>query len=190
METREEILSLLKTVERDGIDNMIKYLENSDFFTAPASTKYHNSCEGGLASHSLNVYNSLVEITKNKGFNKDSLIICALLHDVCKTHFYTIEWRNKKNDDGVWVKEPFYSVKDEMPLGHGEKSCFIISKFLNLTNEELYAIRWHMGGYEPKENYGYLADAYNKYPLAVYLHAADLVATYISEAEGGEPNAK
>lgn len=188
MNAKEEILGLLRTVKRDGIENIIKYLENSDFFTAPASTRFHNSCEGGLAAHSLNVYHNLVEITKDKGFDPETLIICALLHDICKTYFYTVEMRNKKNDDGVWVKEPYYTVKDEMPLGHGEKSCFILSKFIKLTNEELYAIRWHMGGYEPKENYSYLGDAFNKYPLAVYLHVADLISTYITESEGGEIN--
>lgn len=186
MSAKEEILELLWSVKRDGMEDIIKYLETSDFFTAPASTRFHNSCEGGLAEHSLNVYHNLVELTKDKGFDQETLIVVALLHDICKTYFYTIEMRNKKNDAGVWIKEPFYSVKDEMPLGHGEKSCFIITKFMKLTTEELYAIRWHMGGYEPKENYGYLADAFTKFPLAVYLHMADLMATYITETEGGE----
>lgn len=190
METKENILSLLATVKREGVSKIIKYLENSDFFTAPASTKFHNSFEGGLAQHSLNVYNNLVEITKDKGFDSESLIICGLLHDICKTYFYTVEMRNKKNDDGVWVKEPYYAVKDEMPLGHGEKSCFIIQKFIQLTNEELYAIRWHMGLSEPKENYNYVSEAFSKYPLAVYLHIADLLSTYVTETEGGDNNGK
>lgn len=190
MEVKNDILNLLRTVKRDGIEGIIKYLETSDFFTAPASTKFHNSFAGGLAQHSLNVYNNLVEITKDKGFNNETLIICALLHDICKTYFYTVEMRNKKNDNGEWIKEPYYTVKDEMPLGHGEKSCFIIQKFIKLTNEELYAIRWHMGGFEAKENYNYISDTFNKYPLAVYLHVADLLSTYISESEGGEKDVK
>ena len=185
---KKEFEELLLSINRDGVKELVEYLNGTDFFNAPASTKYHNSVEGGLCDHSLNVYHNLVEITKDKGFDPETLIICALLHDICKTYFYIVEMRNKKNDDGVWVKEPYYTVKDEMPLGHGEKSCFILSKFIKLTNEELYAIRWHMGGYEPKENYSYLGDAFNKYPLAVYLHVADLISTYISDSEGGEIN--
>lgn len=191
METREEIkeriLRLLRTTNRDGIEDLIKYLETSDFFTAPASTKYHCNYEGGLAEHSLNVYRNLNELVKGKDFKSDTLIICALLHDICKTFFYITEMRNKKVN-GNWVQEPYFTVKDEMPLGHGEKSCLIISEYIKLTKEEIYAIRWHMGLGEPKENYGYMSDAFNKYPLAVYLHMADLMATYITEAKGGDGN--
>ncbi|MBP3707517.1 MAG: HD domain-containing protein [Clostridia bacterium] len=186
METKEKILELLRSTNRAGIEDLIQYLENSDFFMAPASTRFHGNYEGGLAEHSLNVYTALKELTQNKGFNEDSLIICALLHDICKTYFYTVEMRNKKNDRGEWVKEPFYTVKDEMPLGHGEKSCFIISEYIKLTKEELYAIRWHMGGFENKDQYNYLSGAFEKYPLAVYVHMADLLSTYITEAKGGE----
>lgn len=186
METKEKILELLRATKREGIENLVRYLENSDFFTAPASTRFHGNYEGGLAEHSLNVYTALKELTKDKGFSEDSLVICALLHDICKTYFYTVEMRNKKNDNGEWVKEPFYAIKDEMPLGHGEKSCFIISEYIKLTKEELYAIRWHMGGFENKDQYNYLSCAFEKYPLAVYLHMADLMSTYITEAKGGE----
>lgn len=186
METKEKILELLKSVKREGMSELIKYLENSDFFTAPASTRFHGSYEGGLAEHSLNVYTALKKLTQDEDFSEESLIICSLLHDLCKTYFYTVEMRNKKNDSGVWVKEPFYTVKDEMPLGHGEKSCFIISEFIKLTKEELYAIRWHMGGYENKDQYNYLSAAFEKYPLAVYVHMADLMSTYITEAKGGD----
>ena len=92
-----------------------------------------------------------------------------------------IETAAKKNENGEWVKEPFYTTDDLMPLGHGEKSVMILSEFIKLTKEELYAIRWHMGGYEAKENYSYISKAYEKYPLAVYTHMADLMATYILE---------
>lgn len=186
MDTKEEILALLHSVQREGMDNLIAYLEQSDFFTAPASTKYHCNYKGGLAEHSLNVYHALLEITQDKGFNPDSLIICALLHDICKTYFYAVEMRNKKNENGQWVQEPFYTVKDEMPLGHGEKSVMIISEFIKLSREELYAIRWHMGLGEPDKNYNYISEAYNKFPLAVYMHVADLISTYILEKKEGE----
>lgn len=188
METKEKIIELLRSTKREGIESLINYLETSDFFTAPASTKFHGNYVGGLAEHSLNVYNALVELTKDKDFNSDTLIISSLLHDLCKTYFYTVEMRNKKNDKGEWIKEPFYTVKDEMPLGHGEKSCFIISEFIKLTKEELYAIRWHMGGFEDKSQYNYLSAAFEKYPLAVYLHMADLMSTYITETKCGENN--
>ncbi|MBO7697385.1 MAG: HD domain-containing protein [Methanobrevibacter sp.] len=188
MEIKEKIIELLKSVKRDGMENLIAFLESSDFFTAPASTKYHCNFEGGLAQHSLNVYEKLVALTNNEGCNYDSdtLIICGLLHDICKTYFYTVEMRNKKDENGVWVQEPYYSVNDLMPLGHGEKSVIMISEFIKLTKEELYAIRWHMGLGEPDKNYSYVSAAYNKYPLAVYLHVADLLSTYITEVKGGE----
>lgn len=187
LNTKSQILNLLKTnVKREGIDKLINYLEVSDFFTAPASTRYHCNYEGGLAEHSLNVYNNLVSLTKGLGFSEETITICAVLHDICKTFFYVVDYRNKKDENGNWIKEPFYTVKDEMPLGHGEKSCLLISEFIKLTKEELYAIRWHMGLGEPKENYNYMSEAFNKYPLAVYLHVADLMATYITEVKGGE----
>lgn len=187
MDIRTRITELLRSVNREGIEDVINYLDKSDFYTAPASTKFHCNYEGGLAEHSLNVYNNLKWLTDGKDFDPNSIIICAILHDICKTYFYTTEMRNKKVN-GAWVQEPFYTVKDEMPLGHGEKSCFIISEFIKLTKEELYAIRWHMGLGEPKENYNYMSEAFNKYPLAVYLHMADLMATYITEVKGGENN--
>lgn len=187
LDKKSQIINLLKTnVKREGIDKLINYLEVSDFFTAPSSTRFHCNYEGGLAEHSLNVYNYLVSLTQGLGFSSETLTICAILHDICKTFFYTVEYRNKKDETGAWIKEPYYTVKDEMPLGHGEKSCLLISEFIKLTKEELYAIRWHMGLGEPKENYNYMSEAFNKYPLAVYLHVADLMATYITEAKGGE----
>lgn len=177
---KEEFLNLLRSVNRDGIENLITFLEKTDFFTAPASTKFHNAFEGGLLSHSLNVYKALKELIGDKWSN-DTLIIVGLLHDICKVNLYKVDFRNRKNENGEWVKEPYYTSDDLMPLGHGEKSVMILSEFIKLSKEELYAIRWHMGGYEPKENYGYIAKAYEKYPLAVYTHMADLMATYILE---------
>ena len=115
-------------------------------------------------------------------FVEETIIIIGLLHDICKVNNYKVEMRNKKNPDtGVWYQEPYYTTEDMMPLGHGEKSVMLISEFIRLTKEELYSIRWHMGGYEAKENYSYISSAYYKYPLAVYTHMADLKATYIDE---------
>ena len=94
------------------------------------------------------------------------------------------EMRNKKNEDGIWVKEPYYSINDTIPYGHGEKSVMMISTFINLSMEEMYAIRWHMGFSEPKELHNTLSLVFEKYPLVMALHEADLEATYILENRG------
>ena len=172
---REEFIKLLKETNREGMDKLIEYLENSDFFTAPASTRFHGDFEGGLLQHSMKVY----EILKDKAGDSDSVRIIALLHDICKTNFYKIDYRNAKNSLGVWEKVPYYTVDDTIPYGHGEKSVMMISEFIKLTPEEKYAIRWHMGFTEPKENYNYIGLAYKKYPIALLVHEADLEATYL-----------
>ena len=171
---KEEFIKLLKSVDREGMDKLIEYLENSDFFVAPASTKFHGSFEGGLLAHSMKVY----EILKTKTEDSDSVKIIALLHDICKVNFYKVDYRNAKNSLGVWEKVPYYAVEDTIPYGHGEKSVMMITEFIKLTPEEKYAIRWHMGFTEPKELYGSIGEAYKKYPIALLTHEADLEATY------------
>ncbi len=179
---KERYLELLKTVKREGMEELIKYLENSDFFTAPASTKFHGDYEGGLLEHSLKVYDILCEKLKNPGIDinvsEDTIKIVALLHDICKTNFYKIDYRNTKNALGVWEKVPYYTIEDTIPYGHGEKSVMMITEYIKLTGEEKYAIRWHMGFSEPKEVYASLGLAMKKYPLVLLVHEADLEATY------------
>ncbi len=179
---KEEFLQLLKSVNRDGINDLIDFLENSDFFKAPASTRYHGNYEGGLVEHSLNVYKLLCEKVKNSpikiNVSNDSLIIIALLHDICKVNYYKVDYRNAKNSLGVWEKVPYYTVDDTIPYGHGEKSVMLISEYIKLTIEEKYCIRWHMGFTEPKELYGTLGQAFKKFPLALLVHEADLETTY------------
>ena len=170
---KEEFIKLLKETNREGIDKLIDFLEGSDFFEAPASTRYHGAWKGGIAEHSMKVY----EILKTKTQDSDSVKIVALLHDVCKTNFYKTDYRNVKNN-GVWEQVPYYTVDDTIPYGHGEKSVMMVSEFIKLTPEEKYAIRWHMGFTEPKELYGTISEAYKKYPLALLMHEADLEATY------------
>ena len=184
MTKKEKYIDLLKQSGRIGIENLIKYLEDTDFFIAPASTKFHNSFEGGLLEHSLNVYENLVKENKllKKKYDNPSLIIVALLHDICKANFYEVTTRNVKKND-KWVKEPYYIVNDQMPLGHGEKSVIIAKSFIALTLEEALAIRWHMGAFEPSENYNTISTAYNQSKLALLLHIADLKATYIDEVK-------
>ena len=179
---KEEFLKLLKTVQREGIDELINFLEKSDFFTAPASTRFHGNHEGGLVEHSLKVYEILKHKVENniKGITipDESIIIIALLHDICKTNFYKIDYRNAKNSLGVWEKVPYYTIDDTIPYGHGEKSVMMITEYIKLTPEEKYSIRWHMGYTEPKELYNTIGAAYKKYPLALLMHEADLEATY------------
>lgn len=119
-----------------------------------------------------------------EGESEESYAICALLHDLCKANYYKLGTRNVKNETtGQWEKAPFYSVEDLFPYGHGEKSVFLIERFMKLKVEEAVAIRWHMGGFDDAARGGCFAisEAYDKYPLAVKLHIADLQATYLME---------
>ena len=179
---KENFLELLRNIDREGMDALLTFLEKSDFFVAPASTKFHGDYEGGLVEHSLKVYEILSKKMKNLDIDlkisEDTLKIVALLHDICKVNFYKIEYRNAKNAAGVWEKVPYYTVEDTIPYGHGEKSVMMLTEYIKLTPEEKYAIRWHMGFSEPKEIYSTLGQAIKKYPLILLLNEADLEATY------------
>ena len=179
---REEFLELLKSTEREGKDKLIEFIEKTDFFKAPASTKYHGNYEGGLLEHSMKVYELLIQKVKNSPIEintpEESLILIALLHDICKVNFYKVDYRNAKNEFGEWEKVPYYTIEDTIPYGHGEKSVMMLTEYIKLTSEEKYAIRWHMGFTEPKESYGTLGQAFKKYPVALLVHEADLEATY------------
>ena len=179
---KEEFLKLLRSIQREGIEQLIAFIESTDFFTAPASTRFHGDHAGGLLEHSMKVYEILVQKVKNASIkldvSEDTLKIVALLHDICKVNFYKIDYRNAKNALGVWEKVPYYTVDDTIPYGHGEKSVMMITEYMKLTPEEKYSIRWHMGYTEPKELYNTIGVAYKKYPLALLMHEADLEATY------------
>ena len=194
---------MLVSVERDGMDNLIRYIRQSDFYTAPASTRFHSCHEGGLLEHTLNVYDCLVQNFNTlyrppdgDGFfgTDKNVIVSALLHDLCKADYYTTEYKNQKvySDHGTksdnkgrfdWESVPVYTVDDQHPLGHGEKSVMMAESFIRLEPVERYAIRWHMGFTEPKENWNYLSAAIRKYPLVLALHVSDLEATYLMEEE-------
>ena len=181
-------------IKRDGADKLLEWLLASDFFTAPASTKYHLSRQGGLCKHSTLVYERLCRLVTiendhdgaRSDFNKvsvETLAICGLLHDVCKVDFYKEDKRNVKDANGQWVQVPYYTVDDKLPYGHGEKSVYIISGFMHLNREEAFAIRWHMGSYGSSvgdSSYSMYA-AFDQYPLAVLLHLADMQAAYLDE---------
>lgn len=179
---KEEFIKLLRSTNREGIEDVIQFLEKSDFYKAPASTRFHGNYEGGLLEHSMKVYEILKHKAKNSvidlNVSDDTLIIIALLHDICKVNFYKVDYRNAKNERGEWEKVPYYTVEDTIPYGHGEKSVMMITEYMKLTVEEKYCIRWHMGFTEPKEVYNTLGQAFKKFPLALILHEADLEATY------------
>lgn len=180
------IIDLLrKHVKRDGVEDLINYLLNeSDYFIAPASTVYHLCEEGGLAQHSLNVLMNLMRLNEamSTGISIESIVLCGLMHDLCKTNFYVPFMKNVKDDNGQWVQKESYQVQDEFPAGHSEKSLFILMRFIKLTEEEILAINWHMGGFDSRaKDVGCLRDAFSKYPLVPLLHTADLLACYLTE---------
>ena len=182
---KEEFIEIFQRhVARDGGDKLLNWLSGTDFFTAPASTKYHCACECGLVQHSVNVYQVMREKYFEEGDSEESFALCGLLHDVCKAQFYKISTRNVKNEEtGQLEKKPFYSVEDAFPYGHGEKSVFLIERFVRLKPAEAMAVRWHMGGFDDSVRGGSfaLSVAFDRYPLAVKLHLADLEATYLRE---------
>lgn len=187
-EQKEMILDLLRSTERDGIDKLADYLSDStDFFTAPASTRFHNNFSGGLAQHCLNVYENFKSLLEIKGveMSEDSIIICALLHDLCKCNTYIVETRNRKNDQGQWEKYNIWATnKDvDIPLPHSSRSIAIIRKFIKLSIKEELTIFYHMGPYggEDYEYRNMLKAANEKYPQTVLFYVADTIASYLDE---------
>jgi hypothetical protein len=187
-----KFISLLSSTKRKGIEELVSYLKSeTDFFEAPASSNNHGNYKGGLLEHSLVVYDNLKTILTvfHVDINEDTLIIVSLLHDLCKANFYKADTRNVKNEHGQWEKVPYFSIDDETPLGHGEKSVIILQRYIPLTMEEVMAIRWHMAGFDDgaKSYAGNLAlnGAMNKYPLIAALHMADLAAVNLRKRELG-----
>lgn len=187
-EQKEMILDLLRSTERDGIDKLADYLSDStDFFTAPASTRFHNNFSGGLAQHCLNVYENFKSLLEIKGIemSEDSIIICALLHDLCKCNTYVVETRNRKNEQGQWEKYNIWATnKDvDIPLPHSSRSIAIIRKFIKLSIKEELTIFYHMGPYggEDYEYRNILKAANEKYPQTVLFYVADTIASYLDE---------
>lgn len=179
-----------KYIKREGAAELLNYMlgSGSDFFTAPASTRFHGNYEGGLCEHSINVYNNLKEYlarpyTKKlfaNEYSDESIAIVALLHDLCKMNCYKTSYRNAKNEAGQWVKVPYFEFDDNLPYGHGEKSVYIISGFMKLTREEAFAIRYHMG-FSTTDDPRNVGKAFEMYPLAFALAVADMEASYYLE---------
>ena len=184
---KAKAIELLQSTERENIDGLIQYLDNhTDYFTAPASSQFHGAYFGGLVDHSLAVYENLCKLVGQFEIpvKPESIILVALLHDLCKTNFYKVGYRNRKNETtGQWEKVEIFEIDDKMPLGHSEKSIILIQQFIKLNKEETLAIRWHMGAFDDSVQGGYsgmkaLSTAYKMCPLAVAMHMADMATSY------------
>ncbi len=196
MNVRDKFIEIFKSkIKREGADKLLEFIcsPSSDFFTAPASARYHSAYEGGLCEHSINVYECLVDylnrdVAREKyglNYSEESIAIVALLHDLCKMNIYKVSYRNAKNEQGVWEKVPYYEFDDMLPYGHGEKSVYMISPFMKLSREEAFAIRYHMG-FSNTENQmatNNVSKAFEMYPLAFALSTADMEATYYIESK-------
>ena len=184
MTNKERFLSLCSNIKRDGIQDLLDWLERSDFYTAPASTRFHGCHEGGLLQHSLNVYDEmkrLIAVYPEIEASEETIIIVSLFHDLCKVNFYATEKRNRKNDKGQWESYDSYTIKEKFCFGgHGSKSMFIAQSFFKLKPEEAVAINCHMGASEGDK---YVFGAYEKNWLAWLLHVADESASYILESK-------
>ncbi|MEG1925939.1 MAG: hydrolase [Ruthenibacterium sp.] len=188
LENKKRFTDLLLQTKKQGIESLIQWLESTDFFEAPASTKFHEPYEGGLVEHSLTVYDKMqIQVAEYELVHPEhivhpeSIILCSLLHDICKANFYKAGTRNVKNEKtGVWEKVPVYLVEDSFPMGHGEKSMFLIERFVRLEPDEAMAIRWHMGAWGVAGNDIYaLTGALEKFPIVLLLQTADMHATYL-----------
>lgn len=189
---KEKFIQIYKeNITREGADRLLAYLcsDGCDFFTAPASTRYHSAYEGGLCEHTLNVYECLVDYmnrprvkeTFGIQYSAESIAIAALLHDLCKVNFYKTSFRNVKDENGRWQSVPFYTIEDSLPYGHGEKSVYIATGYMRLTRDEAFAIRYHMGFSENADNNNNVAKSFEMFPLAFALSVADQEASYFME---------
>ena len=186
-QNKQEFLNIAEqNIKREGINELLSWLQTTDFFEAPASSRFHSAEAGGLCFHSINVYKRLLKLATDEfgeeNINHESIAIIALFHDICKCCFYKTEMRNVK-ENGEWVQKPYYTIDDQLPYGHGEKSVYMVNGYLRLTREEALAINWHMGGFDSRVMGGdmSLANAYYKYPLCTLTHIADIMATYFDE---------
>lgn len=193
MTCKERFIEIYKkNITREGSSTLLDFLcsPSSDFFRAPASTRFHGCYEGGLCEHSLNVYDCLkaymerdrVRQVYGVSASDESIAIVALLHDLCKVNIYKPSFRNVKDEHGIWQKVPSYEFDDQLPYGHGEKSVYIISGYMKLTREEAFAIRFHMG-YSVNDDPKNVGAAFEKFPLAYALSVADSEATYFLEGK-------
>lgn len=189
MTNKERFMNLCSQVNRDGVESLVRWLENSDFFQAPASTRFHGSYAGGLVEHSLNVYDELKRLLAaypEISASEETIIIISLFHDLCKVNMYGIERRNRKDSNGKWESYDAYTTDEKFKYGgHGSKSVFILQNYMKITAEEAVAINCHMSCWDGNTSVG---AAYEQYPLAWLLHVADEGACYIKEAQNAKLN--
>lgn len=189
---KEKFIEIYKDkINREGSQNLLEWLEKTDFFIAPSSTKFHGNYEGGLVEHSVNVYNCLKMLVNEykKQFpdyeiSDETIAISALLHDLCKTNFYVKGFRNVKNEEtGQWEKKEIYTINDKLCMGHGEGSVYMIQAFMKLNRDEALAIRWHMNGFDNAVKGGDFSmnGAKEQTPLVTLLQIADLWASSFLE---------
>ena len=177
-------MELCNSVQRQGIAEFVAWLLTTDFFAAPASTMHHGAYEGGLLEHALSTYDNLIRLSELYSIElpAESLIITSLFHDVCKTGMYIKQQRSVKKD-GNWISVDGYAIEDKLPLGQGEKSVMLLMKYMELTDAEMLAIRWHMGGWdESAQGYGggkAISATFSSQPLAILLHMADMADNYL-----------
>ncbi len=177
-------------IKREGADKLLEFLTSkaSDFFTAPASTRFHGSYPGGLVEHSLNVFECLCDyLSREKAktdykmnYDMESIAIVSLLHDICKVNCYKPGTRNVKDENGIWQSVPTFEYDDKLPYGHGEKSVYILTGYMKLTREEAFAIRYHMG-FSGTEDKRAVSESFEMFPLAFALATADMEATFFLE---------
>lgn len=196
MNLRDEFIKIYnENIKREGSKELLEYLTDEtkcDFFSAPASTRYHGAYEGGLLEHSINVYKCLKDyLNRDKvkeefglSFSDETIAIVALLHDMCKINVYKTSMRNVKDESGQWTKVPFYQFEDNLPYGHGEKSVYMISGYMRLSRDEAFAVRYHMG-FSGEENKNSIGNALDMFPLALALNIADMEATFLVEGRNG-----
>lgn len=175
-------------VRRDGVDRLMSWLEKSDFYTAPASSRYHGAWPGGLCSHSLDTWDEMCRLEaaypelgafaeERKMPLDESMATVSLFHDLCKVNFYKTEKRNRKNEEGVWESYDAYAIDEKYKFGgHGSKSVFLIQNFIQLRPEEAAAINCHMGIGDGQDH---ISEVYEQNPLAFLLHVADEAACFL-----------
>lgn len=184
-ELQDKIIERLRSIKREGIEDLITYLlERTDYFIAPASTKFHSNFDGGLAFHSNNVVELLIQ--KNEqyklGLSLDTIYLTGYLHDLCKCNIYEKTMRLKKDEmTGKWIGYASYEINENVPLGHGEKSVILLQQFVKLSLEECLMIRWHMGAYIPKEDYRDYNKAIELYKSVLAFSNADAEASHFLE---------
>lgn len=195
-EARARFEKILRDTGRENIDYVLEDLDAWGFFDAPASSQGHGAYPGGLLEHSLNVYDAAIEARKSmiamrpdleEDLAEDSIAISALLHDVCKADFYRLVKKKRRNEVGQYEDFEQYEIHDEnFPVGHGEKSVILLLQSgLDLHDDEIYAIRWHMGPWNlSRDDEKFYRQAGRATPLQPLIHAADTLASAILERPG------